>query len=44
LIVTLLITTFSLGTPPPAEKVHEVPALATFWRISNPEVIVPKGV
>src|SRR6185437_5994632 len=45
LMVTLLITTFSLGAPSPApEYVHEVPALATFWRISRPDVIVPNGV
>ena len=45
LMVTLLMTTFSLGAPSPGpEYVHEVPALATFWRISSPDVIVPNGV
>ena len=44
-MVTLLMMTFSFGTPSPGpEYVHEVPALATFWRISSPDVIVPNGV
>jgi hypothetical protein len=43
-MVTLLMMTFSLGVPPPDEYEHEVPALATFWRISSPAVIVPNGV
>ena len=45
LMLTLSMTTLSFGTPPPAPAyVQEVPALATFWRISSPEVIVPNGV
>ena len=45
LIVTLSMTTFSLGdTTAGSRIVHEVPAFATFWRISRPEVIVPNGV
>jgi len=37
--------TFSRGTPPPAPGyVHDVPALATPWRILRPDVMVPNGV
>src|SRR5215469_7877860 len=37
--------TFSLGAPSPGlPYVHEVPAFATFCRISMPAVIVPNGV
>ena len=35
---------FLLGYAPAGRIVHEVPALATFWRISRPDVIVPNGV
>src|SRR3954447_15121058 len=44
-MVTAVMATSSLGTPPPAPaKVQVVPDLATFWRTSSPAVIVPNGV
>ena len=44
LMMTLSMTTFSLGWPSPGPLALSVPALATFWMILSPLTTVPKGV